>query len=285
MKIFITGGTGRQGGAVARRLLQKDHHIVVLTRYPDSAKARALRAAGAEIQPGGFTDTALIEKCARRADGFFLMSTPFETGAEAETSGGKSVIDAAVRAGVGHIVFSSVASADRKTGVPHFESKYLIEEYLKTKPIPWTIVAPASFYENVLAAFEAPEREGGVYASALPPDTPNQMIGVDTIGDFVAHVFERADAFYRRRIDIAAEELTGARLAAILGRALGKSVAYRELPAGAVRARSRDLAVMYDWMRDRGYDVDIADLKSRYPEVHWESFDDWASRQRWPESA
>jgi uncharacterized protein YbjT (DUF2867 family) len=55
-----------------------------------------------------------------------LMTTPFEGGMQAETRQGISAADAAKAAGV-HLVFTSVGSANRQTGIPHFDSKYEVE--------------------------------------------------------------------------------------------------------------------------------------------------------------
>jgi len=52
------------------------------------------------------------------------------------------MLAAAKTAGVRHLVYSSVASADQSTGIPHFDSKFEIEQQIKASAVPSTIVAP-----------------------------------------------------------------------------------------------------------------------------------------------
>lgn len=140
--VLVTGATGAQGGALAHLLLQRGHTVLALTRHGDAARATALEAQGAEVVVGDFDDPVSLRTAASGADAVFAMATPFETGTDDETRHGRNVIDAARTAGAGHLVSSSVASADQNTGVPHFESKFLIEKYLTESGLPHTILAP-----------------------------------------------------------------------------------------------------------------------------------------------
>ena len=112
MSVLVGGATGQQGGAVARLLLDKGHRVVALTRRPDSEAAVHLRQAGAEVVVGTFDDRSSLERTMRGVDAVYTMSTSFETGTEAEVRQGIAVADAASSAGVVHLVFSSVGSAD-----------------------------------------------------------------------------------------------------------------------------------------------------------------------------
>ncbi len=71
-------------------------------------------------------DTAAITKALEGATSLFAMTTPFGGGTDAETRRGVAAADSAKAAGV-HLVFTSVGSANRKTSVPHFDSKYEVE--------------------------------------------------------------------------------------------------------------------------------------------------------------
>ena len=81
----------------------------------------------------------------------FLMGNSYESGTEQETRQGIVAAEAAKAAGVGHLIYSSVAGANKKTGIPHFESKHLVEKHIAGLGIPYTISAPASFMENIVA--------------------------------------------------------------------------------------------------------------------------------------
>ena len=80
------------------------------------------------------------------ATSLFAMTTPLEGGTQAETLQGISAADAAKAAGV-HIVFTSTGSANRQTGIPHFDSKYEVEEHIAKIGVRATVLAPVYFME------------------------------------------------------------------------------------------------------------------------------------------
>jgi uncharacterized protein YbjT (DUF2867 family) len=104
--VLVTGATGNQGGAVTRALLDAGHRVRALTRRTGSSAALALAGAGAEVVAGDFGDPASLRAACRGADGVFVMSAPFEAGTEAEVRQATAVLEAAVEAGVGQVVFS-----------------------------------------------------------------------------------------------------------------------------------------------------------------------------------
>ena len=120
LTVLVTGATGSQGGAVARRLLKRGHRVRAFTRSADSPAARSLTDSGAEVLTGSFDEPDSLVRASRGADAVFAMATPFEAGREAEVRQGRHVFEAAREAGVGHLVYSSVASADQVTRIPHF---------------------------------------------------------------------------------------------------------------------------------------------------------------------
>ncbi|MGI8799538.1 MAG: NmrA family NAD(P)-binding protein [Pseudonocardia sp.] len=149
--ILVTGATGTQGNAVARALLARGRQVRALTRDPAKQAARQLAAIGAELATGDFTDAATLRRAATGTSAVFAMGTPFEAGAQAETQQAITLLDAAAEAGTGQLVYSSVASALDNTGIPHFESKAEVERHLATLPLPWTVIAPVAFLENMHA--------------------------------------------------------------------------------------------------------------------------------------
>ncbi len=123
-RILVTGATGQQGGSVARRLLERGLRVRGMTRNVEGDAAKALTGLGAEMVSAEFTDSGSLSTALAGVDAVFAMTTPFEAGVEAETAQGVALVDAAADAGVDHFVYSSVASADKTTGIPHFDSKY-----------------------------------------------------------------------------------------------------------------------------------------------------------------
>ena len=281
MSVLVGGATGQQGGAVARLLLEKGHRVVALTQKPESESAARLRQAGAEVAVGSFDDRSSLERTMRGIDAVYTMSTSFEAGTEAETRQGIAVADAASSAGVAHLVFSSVGSANQKTGIAHFESKYEVEQHIRELGIPHTIVGPVYFFENAFNLFVLPGLRQGVLAMALPADRLLQQITVRDIAAFAVLALENRDSLAGRRIDIASDELTGDQVARIISKASGRAIEYVQTPLEQVRSMSEDFALNMEWLIDVGYSVDIPGLRREFPEIAWENFEAWARYQDW----
>jgi uncharacterized protein YbjT (DUF2867 family) len=279
--VLVTGATGQQGGAVARALLSRGHRIKALTRKPDSDAARGLASAGADIVPGDLGDAASVVKAASDVDTMFLMGNSYEAGTEEETRQGIIAADAAKAASVGHLIYSSVADANKKTGIPHFESKYLVEKHVAGLGIPYTISAPVAFMENIIAPWSIGGLRQGTHAFAMPPERALQLVALADIGAFVAVLVERREKVFGKRFDIAGDELSGEQQAKILSQAIGRPITYQEIPIAAARQQSEDAALMFEWFDRVGYDVDIAALQRDFPEVRWHSFADWAHQFDW----
>src|SRR3712207_3682406 len=201
---------------------------------------------------------------------------------EAETRHGISAADAAKAAGVGHLGYSSVANADKDTGIPHFDSKRKVEEHIEGLGIPYTIVAPVYFMENLLSPWTLPQLKEGRLPMALPSSRPLQQIALSDIAALTALDLDNSDRFGGRRLDIAWDELAGEKVAEILTRVTGREIHYVELPIEQVRqAMGEDGARMFEWFDEVGYSADIAALRWEHPEVGWHTFEGWAKEQDW----
>lgn len=279
--VLVTGATGQQGGAVARALLVRGHRVKALTRKSNSDAARQLASAGADVVAGDLGDAASVVKAARDVDTMFLMGNSYEAGTEEETRQGIIAADAAKAAGIGHLIYSSVADANKKTGIPHFESKCLVEKHIAGLGIPYTISAPVAFMENVVAPWSIAGLRQGVLAFAMPPRRVLQLVALTDIGAFVAALAERREQVFGKRFDLAGDELSGEEQAKILSQAMGRPVTYQEIPIAAARQQSEDAALMFEWFDRVGYNVDIAALHKDFQELRWHGFADWAREFDW----
>ena len=281
LSVLVMGATGQQGGSVVKHLAPQGHRIRTLTRNPGSPKAKQLAEQGVEVLKGDFTDSDSLVKAARGMDTVFAMTTPFEAGMEAETQQGIAVADAVKQAGVGHLVFTSVASADRQTGVPHFDSKYKVEQHIASLNIPHTIIAPVFFLDNWFSPWFLPSIQEGTLKLAMPADRPLQQISVDNIGAFAAAMIERRKEVFGKRFDIAGDELTGKETVAAISKASGRTIGYEGFDPEYMRADNADFAEMFSWFNKVGYSVDIKNLHKEFPEVQWQNFEQWAQQQDW----
>ena len=276
--VLVTGSTGQQGGSVARRLLEGGFRVRGITRNVESDAAKELTGLGAEIVRAEFTDAGSLSAALEGVDAVFAMTTPFEAGVDAETGQDVALVDAAAAAGVDHFVYSSVASADKATGIPHFDSKYRVEEHLVSSDLRWSVVAPVYFMDNLLLPDTLNGLKDSKYAIALPADLPLQQIATDDIGGFAAHVLANPEEFAGTRIDIAGDELSSRDSADVLAGILGKPISAVEVPIDGIRSFGEDLAFMYEWFVSTGYVAEIDGLRSSYPEVGWTRFAEWAKR-------
>jgi uncharacterized protein YbjT (DUF2867 family) len=273
--ILITGATGKQGGAVLRQLAGKDFHLRAMTRKPDSEAAKALEALGAEVVPGDLDDAASLERALAGAWGVFGVQNTWEAGVEREEEQGKRLVEVARKAGVQHYVYTSVGSAHRSTGIPHFDNKWRVEETLRAAGFPsHVILRPVFFMENLPTPWFL---HGDSLVSALDPATKLQMIAVEDIGRFGARVFVDAEHFRGREIDLAGDAATMPEAAAALGAALGRTISYVQIPMAEVRKNSEDFALMLEWFERVGYEADIPALAREFGFTP-QTLTDWASR-------
>src|SRR5450432_2276605 len=183
LTVVVTGSTGKQGGAVARGLLERGHKVRAVTRDPNSGQAMSLANAGATLVAASLDDTAALTKALEGATSLFAMTTP--SGGAEETRQGVVAADAARAAGA-HLVFTSVGSANRQTGIPHFDSKYEVEKHIAEVGVGATILAPVYFMENLYFARE--QLANGIYAAMLPPSRALAQIAVADIGTVAVRV-------------------------------------------------------------------------------------------------
>ena len=238
-------------------------------------------SAGADLVTGDLGDAASVLKAASGVSTMFLMGNSYEAGTEEETHQGIIAAEAAKAAGVGHLIYSSVADANKKTGIPHFESKYLVEKHVAGLGLPYTISAPVAFMENIVAPWSIGALRQGTHAFAMPPKRVLQLVALADIGAFVAALIERREQVLGKRFDLGGDELSGEERAKILSHAIGRTINYQEIPIAAARQQSEDAALMLEWFDRVGYDADIAALRRDFSEVRWHSFADWARAFDW----
>ncbi len=264
--ILVTGATGTQGGAVARELLRRGYRLRGLTRHPAGERAQALARQGITMVAGDFAEPDSLARAMQGAYGVFAVTDFWEHGYAREVAHGKAIVDAAKRAGIRHLVYTSVASADQATGIPHFDSKYEIEEYLAASGVGWSVVRPVSFMDNW--RWRRDEILAGEYRDPGSPAQRQQWIAASDIGFFVAEAFDHPDQWLGRAVEIAGDELTLAELATVLSDVTGRPVRPVQIPWAQYEAENGpELTRMHRWFASVGYTVDVRSLRERYPDL------------------
>jgi uncharacterized protein YbjT (DUF2867 family) len=264
--VLVTGATGNQGGAVARSLLDRGFPVRALTRDPDKPEARNLDERGAEVVWGDLEDRSSVEQALEGVYGVFSVQNFWETGYDREVRQGLMLADAAQAADVAHFVYSSVGSAYRETGIPHFDSKWEVEEHVRGLGLPYTILRPVFFMQN-WETMRATILDGTL-PQPLDPDKPFQQVAVEDVGAFAAIAFERPDEWIGREVDLTGDEQTMPEVAKTFGRVTGTEIVYHQVPWDQFEEQmGEEYAVMYRWFNDVGYEADVAALQREYPEL------------------
>jgi uncharacterized protein YbjT (DUF2867 family) len=284
--VLVTGATGRQGGAVIRHMLHKGSKLRALTRNPQSFGAQELARQGVDVVVGDLEDPAALDRASRGVYGIYSVQDFWAVGARREVQQGKNLADAAKKAGILHFVYSSVGGAERNTGIPHWESKWEIENYIRKLALPATILRPAAFMET----YHVLEVEVGLLRGKLidpvRADKPYQTIATDDIGAFAALAFERPGDFIGLELEIAGSELTNIEAAKVFSRVMGKPVRFKKLPMPIVRlVLGKEFYQMFRWFNEAGFKADIVGLRRRYPEIHLHTLEQWLREDGWSRRA
>jgi uncharacterized protein YbjT (DUF2867 family) len=267
--ILVTGATGRQGGAVYQHLQKKGFKLRALVRDPNSNQARQLMGNGQEVFQGSFDDP---ESVMRAMDGVYGVFSVQPYSAK-EIQQGVAVIEAAKRQGVSHFVYSSVGAADEETGIPHFESKAKVEEYLRSSGLLYTIVRPVFFMENWWRGFGESIRNGQLQ-QPLSPTANLQMIAVDDIGAFAVLAFADPGKWKNRTFSLAGDALSMQQIADAFSRATARNVKYVQVSWDQFEKNmGRELTVMYHWFEEKGFHFNIEQVRREYPLTH--TFNQW----------
>jgi uncharacterized protein YbjT (DUF2867 family) len=279
--IVVTGATGRQGGAAMRHLRDRGFPVRALTRNPDDPKARLLFGQGVEVVRGDLEDEASLVRALDGAYGVYSVQNWRASDIEGEIRQGIRLADAAKRSRISHFVYSSVAAADQRTGIPHFDSKFRVEEHIRGTGMRFTIVRPVFFMENWLGMRQG--IQDGVLSLPLTPETHLQMVAVDDIGGWVAMAIEHSGRWQDRSYELAGDELSMAELTQVFARRLGREVRYRQVPWDEFEAQTgKETTQMFRWFEDMGYHVDISAVRQEYPRLT--TFDHWLNSNWQPEA-
>src|SRR5215469_9131411 len=176
--------------------------------------------------------------------------------------------DAALDAGAEQFVFSSVGGAERKSGIPHFETKWEIETHIRRLGLPATMIRPVGFMENYYIPQLEKQLVKGRLFNPVRASRPLQTIASDDIGKFISLAFAQPDRFIGLELEIAGSELTSPETAEVFSRVLRRGVKAHHLPLPVVRlSMGKEWYQMFTWLNQGGFQADIPALRRDYPDV------------------
>ncbi|GIH20033.1 NmrA/HSCARG family protein [Rugosimonospora africana] len=276
--ILVTGATGKQGGATARRLLAAGRAVRALVRDPSAPAAAALEAAGAQLVRGDFDDPASLQPALDGAVAVFAIPPsafgPAGPDTNLEVARGRALIDAAATTGIQQVVLSTVASAS--TALPGSAGKALIEQYLRDRIALPTVLRPVRFMTNYLGVgrIAIDGIANGVHRHLFPPHEPMQIIALEDIAEFAALAFADPPRFAGRTLELAGDQPTPVEAAAAISEATGVPIRYEQLTDDEAAAIGPEVAdTRKRWQAGHRWHADIEALRVIHPGLR--TLNDW----------
>ena len=272
--IAVVGATGGQGGGLARAILSDTSGAFALraiTRNPESDKAKALAAKGAEVVQADLDDLASLTQAFTGAYGAYCLTNFWEHfSPEKEKAQAKNMAEAAKAAGVKHAIWSTFEDTrdyvllddDRMPTlmenykVPHFDAKAEANQYFTDLGVPTTFLLTSGYWDNMISFGWGPQKgpDGQLVVVFPMDDVKIPMIWVEDIGKCALGIFKRGEEYIGKTVGVAGEHLTGTEIAEALSEALGKPVTYNAVTPAVYRGLgfpgAEDIGNMFQFKRD-----------------------------------
>ncbi|WP_031240258.1 MULTISPECIES: NmrA/HSCARG family protein [Asaia] len=272
--ILITGATGQQGGATIREMRRRGHwHVRALVRDPRSPKAVALAKHGVELAHGNLDDEYSLRVALEGAEGVLSVQSPMKIGPAGEERQGKRLASLAKKSGVRHFVQCSADGVERRSGVPHFESKWAIEQHIASLNLATTVLRPAAFIENFSSLIFRITMLS-MMKTYLRPDQAMQLVSVQDVAWFAAEAFEKPDQYLGRAMELAGDSVTARSAASILRDAGIRPSRGFTIPSVMQKRLPEDFRLMFGWIARDGFKADIPVLRREHPSLL--TLEDWA---------
>ena len=236
--ILITGATGNNGQELIRQLSALGHRIRALVRKP--AEAAKLGGSNIEVAPGDFDLPETLESALQGVEKAFLL-TPV---AERFVQWQKGFIEAAQRAKIQHLVKFSGMGAHARSASELLKLHAETDEILRSSGVPFTILQPNSFHQNMLSSADTIKAQGVFY---WPLKHASQStVNIRDISAVAAKVFTSSGHEGKTYVITGPEALTFQQAAEKLSSVLGRKIQYVDVPISAAADGMRNSG-MPDW--------------------------------------
>lgn len=238
-RMLIVGATGVLGSAASKHFLQKKFSVKAFAR--NKGKAAALEKAGAGIFVGDITNTSSITEGCKDIDVVIatlhgMLSRGKNKSQLVDDRGHKNLIDAAVKAGAKHFIYSSVFGAAKDHPIDFFRTKYAIEQYLINSGLHYTILRLPAFMEwhvhNLLGKSIIEKGKTIIFGKG---NNPTNFIAVDDIVQVLGLVLTSTE-YYNQIISLAGpENLSRNEVAQLYGKILNLKPRINHVPIPALK--------------------------------------------------
>jgi len=227
-KLGVTGATGHLGAHVIDLLLEKVPAAQIVALVRDTAKAAAFAAKGVEVRRADYNDDVATWEKSLAGVGALLLISSSEVGKRVPQHA--TVVDAAKRAGVAHLAYTSILHADSSRLMLAGEHK-ATEEIVRAAGIPFTLLRNGWYNENYTETL-APALEHGVILGSAGNGKIAGAARRDYAAAAVAVLLEGPSAHANKTYELAGDTtFTRADVAEAAARQSGKPVAYKDLPS------------------------------------------------------
>jgi len=253
--IAVIGATGAQGGGLVRAILadpSSGFRARAITRKASGEKAEALRKLGAEVVEADLDDEASLAKAFAGAYGAYCVTNYWEHFTPAkELSQARNLAQAAKAAKLEHVIWSTLEDTRKrvplsdprmptlmeKYKVPHFDAKGEADAVFAEAGVPTTYLLTAFYWDNFIYFGMGPKKGAdGKYTITLPMGNARLSgIAAEDIGKCAYGIFKQGRQWIGKRVGIAGDHVTGAQMAADMGKALGIEVGYNLVTPEAFR--------------------------------------------------
>lgn len=233
MRVLMVGATGSSVGVVLPELLARGVTVRALVRDQDRGVLASRRGAQ-EVAIGDLADPESLLRAAQGVDGVFHVNPAF---AADEAAWGCNMVAAAVEAGVGRFVFSSVYHPS--LSLVNHADKRPVEEAVYRSGMAFTVLQPAMYVAMVDSSF-ASARDSGRIRVPYSPDVPLAFVDYRDVAE-VAGVAMTTDALVGGTFELAAPGTTSwTRIAAQAAELLGREVVAEKVDPGPPPAPGSD---------------------------------------------
>lgn len=222
--ILVTGAAGKTGRSVTRALVEKGARVRALVRREQQASI--VEALGvSEVQVGDMKSSSTMEGAMQGVQAVYHICPNVSPD---EIAIGQAAIRAAQTAGVEHFVFHSVLKPQTEA-MPHHWKKLRVEEMLIESRLPYTILQPAAYMQNILVHLES-MRERGIYPVPYPAETRLSLVDLVDVAQAAAIVLTEPGHEYAIYELVGMIGISQSELAGILSEELGRPVRVEVMP-------------------------------------------------------
>jgi uncharacterized protein YbjT (DUF2867 family) len=285
--VLVTGATGNQGNATARRLLAGGFRVRAMTHQIHSPMAALLAAAGAEIVYGTLDDPSLIYQALDGVSAVFAVVDARNAHVLREEERGKRLAYLAKEQSIEQYIYSSVACAQEGSGVPQFEVKGRIEQTIRDlKFESYTFLRGTFLMESLFDTTIFPEIVTGKIVSPINPDVRLQLVSADDVAKFAFYSMQNPDLMNGVELDLAGDEHTFVEMAQVLSNALKCDIEYSPVNydeyfrlRGIPNNLRHNLKRVGEFWEMAGWDIDIGGLMldSRKVGIDMTTLNEWAN--------